>query len=225
MVLNRISTERRTPEDVCLASVNQLKHLVLTFRTRYNCATTSVSWHNALLYVANTCLPTHQGSLKGNRLFGQESSGSGTADLEDSHGRTWFLACIDSYRGLAPQFTIFKSIMQGLLSIAMQRGLISTTEGRSLMDEINTDMEQSTEYYRQHSEHLQDEQPWQMECSGDTDLGDTSGLPDRTGRNTFVVDLNTAVVDLDAASVDALIRTFEGIAMLDEFTTETTQEH
>lgn len=84
------------------------------------------------------------------------------------------------------------------------------------MDEINADTEQSSESYHQ--------EPWQMEYSGDTGIDDTPGRSERPSRNTFVVDLNTAVVDLDAASVDALIRTFEGMAMLDEFTTETEQQ-
>lgn len=55
--LDNTPADNPTPEGVCNASVNQLKHLILIFRSRYPCADLTMLWQNALLYVANACLP------------------------------------------------------------------------------------------------------------------------------------------------------------------------
>lgn len=59
--LDNCHADNPTPKGVCHASVNQLKHLILVFRSRYPCAASTMLWQNALLYVANACLPLQRG--------------------------------------------------------------------------------------------------------------------------------------------------------------------
>ncbi|POS78990.1 hypothetical protein DHEL01_v202620 [Diaporthe helianthi] len=55
--LGEFAADDPSPEGVCNASVNQLKHIILIFRARHPCADATMLWQNALLYVANACLP------------------------------------------------------------------------------------------------------------------------------------------------------------------------
>ncbi|KAH8747471.1 hypothetical protein F5883DRAFT_474402 [Diaporthe sp. PMI_573] len=120
--LDRFTADNPTPEGVCNASVNQLKHLILIFRSRYSCATSTMLWQNALLYVANACLPLQRGPLP---------------NLDGA----WFTACTDALRALAPQFGIVTGIVQGILSMAILKGSIPAVEGRAIMDQLKADAE------------------------------------------------------------------------------------
>ncbi|KAH8754767.1 hypothetical protein F5883DRAFT_431032, partial [Diaporthe sp. PMI_573] len=110
-----------TPEDIYDASVSQLKHLILIFRSKYTCAVSTMLWQNALIYVANACLPLQQ----------------------DADREKWFAACIDALRALAPQFSIVTGIVQGILSMAILKGCISAAEGRAIMGQLKADTEAS----------------------------------------------------------------------------------
>lgn len=146
--------------------------MVLAFRTHYACAKASLLWHNALLYVANACLP-RQASIAGKGkeivdsrglLDGEMDEVDGVDGLEgvddirdgnDDNGdearqKIWFLACLAGYRALAPQFPVAKSIFQRLLSMAVRRGGITVEEARSLLDQMKSDSEHSTRQFRPH---------------------------------------------------------------------------
>lgn len=170
-----------------------------------------MTWHNALLYVANACVPLRSVQPKGKQVDSQDAEhggGSSSSKLvEDPHRRAWFLACIDGYRALAPQFGIVNSIVQGLLGMAVQGGLLSIAEGRALMTRVKRDARRSSQLGHQQA----------GDRSRYADLPDPAGLVDT---RSFVVDLNTAAVDPNAASIQVLTRTFDEMAMFDEFTTE-----
>lgn len=227
--LSQFGASYKTPEVVYLASTNQLKRLLLTFRTRYSCATTSFAWHNALLYVANTCLPLHpyqttSASASGKHVQGviTARTGSGPA-VEDPHRRAWFLACIDGYRALAPQFHLVHGIVQGLLSMSMQAGLLSTTEAKALMDGVRADTQHLSQYYH-NSGGRPDDAPHtaddEVDSVADGTIHDVdTRLEAWRGGETFVVDLNMAAVDPSAALLRVLTQSFDEMAMLEEFTT------
>lgn len=164
-------SDNPTPEGVCNASVNQLKHLILIFRSRYPCALFTILWQNALLYVANACLPLQrnpphpayddnidadrmEGLLTTNAAGVVEENGLPDETLdepdEDAHRRKWFAACIDALRALAPQFGIVTGIVQGLLSMAILKGSIAAVEGRAIMDQLKADTEVSSRHRREH---------------------------------------------------------------------------
>lgn len=162
-----------TPEGVCNASVNQLKHLILVFRSRYPCATFTMLWQNALLYVANACLPLQRGTPRAAGAGGDGDSDGSVADHmdgvvtttaeddelpeddtdeseEEAHRRKWFTACIDALIALAPQFGIVTGIMQGILTMAILKGSIAAVEGRSIMDRLKVDTEVLSRHRREH---------------------------------------------------------------------------
>lgn len=126
MELLSFSAEQRSIRDVCLASMNQLKHLVLVFRTRYSCASSSFVWHNALLYVANDCLSAQPPSPTDEAA--QEDAEFSITNDETTKRMIWFMACVDGYKALEPQFPILSSVMEGLLSTGMEKGLITVAE-------------------------------------------------------------------------------------------------
>lgn len=165
-----------TPEGVCNASVNQLKHLILIFRATYPCATFTMLWQNALLYVANACLPLQRSSPPHTAgPFGNGYNDDGSAEQmkyattttaaaedrglphqektdeseEDADRRRWFAACIDALRALAPQFGIAAGIMQGILSMAILKGSIAGAEGRAIMDRVKADTGVSSRHRRE----------------------------------------------------------------------------
>ncbi|KAG8162117.1 hypothetical protein KVR01_007882 [Diaporthe batatas] len=172
--LGGLAADNPTPEGVCDASVNQLKHLILIFRSKYACATSTMLWQNALLYVANACLPlqggpaprpvgaaghheehvegvtsvtsTTPGNLDGEDLADEEMDES----EEAANRRKWFTACIDALRALAPQFGIATGIVQGILSMAILKGSIPAVEGRAIMDQLKADVKVSSRHRRAH---------------------------------------------------------------------------
>lgn len=156
-----------TPEGVCNASVNQLKHLILIFRTRYPCATSTMLWQNALLYVANACLPLRRGAPHTARAAGADqmegvtttaavaaederlSENEATESEGDEDRRKWFTACVDALRALAPQFGIVTGLVQGILTMAILRGSIAAVEGRAIMDQVKADTEVTSRHRRE----------------------------------------------------------------------------
>lgn len=166
-MLGDLTADIRTPAAIYAASVNQLKHLILIFRTRYPCANTSVLWHNALLYVANACLPLQPSSHKGKHQDheqGLEEAGEGVwrEDAlwgDDNNRRVWFLACIAGYQDLAPRFDLVTKIVPGLLSIAILKRQMTAAEGRALMGQMKATTERHTRLGRRHSEQLHDGAP------------------------------------------------------------------
>jgi hypothetical protein len=166
-LLERFAARHPTPEGICDASVSQLKHLVLVFWSRYSCATSTMLWQNALLYVANECLPlrqpapptagateAHDGGSRstdemddvGNtEILDDETATAGGTDEseEEADRRKWFTACIEGFGALAPQFPLAAGIVQGILSMAMTKGSIPAVEGRAIMGRLKADVEAS----------------------------------------------------------------------------------
>lgn len=186
--LMNFTSEQRGPEDVYAASTNQLKHLVLAFRTRYSCANVSLLWHKAMLYVIDDCLPQEDiAGGKGKSVAKQsetekggdgrggsaEVSTPGDADedaLGDHRRKIWLLACLAGYRALAPQFTVAKTIFERLLNTAVLRSGVTAEEAQVLMDQMASDSNQLPQY------------PGRRQLEGQR-THRTMTLPSRGGRN------------------------------------------
>lgn len=202
--LGRFTAENRTPAAIYAASVNQLKHIILVFRTRFSCATTSLLWHNALLYVANACLPLQSSSHKGGQQSHSHSHSHSSQDYDqglelttigtwgagsgpqgdDDRRRVWFLACIAGYQDLAPRFHLVTKIVPGLLSLAILNRQMTAAEGRALMGQMKANIERTSRYgVRRHSDQLQD---------GASQL---TRYPDGASRSTMVYQDGGASID------------------------------
>ena len=191
-MLDNLPADDPTPAGICRASVNQLKHLILVFRSRYPSATSSMLWQNALLYVANACLPLNQAGAA-DRMEGVTPTAAGDdgelADEwdgpeEDAHRRKWFMACVDALQALAPQFEIVTGIVQGILSMAILKGSIAAVEGRAIMDRIKADTEAPSRHRREHfalnsagggGGAAPDDGPEQQEEEGEGEEGEEGG--------------------------------------------------
>jgi hypothetical protein len=241
--LAEFAADDSTPEGICDASVNQLKHLILIFRSKYTCAASTMLWQNALLYIANACLPLQRGDGAGSRPMediamtakairdGEPPAGETYESGEDADRKKWFTACIDALRALAPQFGIATGIVQGILSMAILKGSISAAEGRAIMGQLKADTEASARHRRAHlfRSPAGPGGASQAAVGGDDDEDDEEGgggllnaereSSEASSGNGFVIDLNEASVNPSAASLDVLARAFDELAMLDEFTT------
>ncbi|PSR81930.1 hypothetical protein BD289DRAFT_484138 [Coniella lustricola] len=208
--IHRCNAKSQTAKDVYLASVNQLKHLVLIFRTQYPHATASLGWHNVLLYIANACI--------------LQSAPSTDKELADSDGMTtktkqerrrdWFLVCIDAYRDLAPQFALVEGILQELLTNAQRGSLISADEAQDIMLGVKM-MAPVTPHVNYKGPHNINPfaaslaSSWKAvePPSGGLLFGGQPGTSaaDAGARTTkFLVDLNSAQVDEDLSTLPSL---------------------
>jgi hypothetical protein len=71
-------------------------------------------WHTALLYVANAVLK----------------------DTCDPNWQFYFLLCIRGYQNLYPSFRSVENIVQGLMAMAMRKGVLSNGAAQLLMQQL-----------------------------------------------------------------------------------------
>ncbi|KAK8071514.1 hypothetical protein PG996_004862 [Apiospora saccharicola] len=96
--LRTFSAPDRTPMAAYMASVNQLKHLIVHFRSNYEASTCTLLWHTAMMYVAN-------------------------AVLRDSRDPEWYqylLLCLYGYETLRRPFRVAEAIGRGLLTMMLR---------------------------------------------------------------------------------------------------------
>jgi hypothetical protein len=95
------------------ASVEQLKRLIIIYRSHYVSSGHTIIWHTSMLYVANAVLR--------------------------SRGEGWlfyFRLCLYGYQSLGASYPIVKPIARGLLSMAMRRGGISSDKARQILVDL-----------------------------------------------------------------------------------------
>ncbi|KAI1317618.1 hypothetical protein F5Y16DRAFT_392614 [Xylariaceae sp. FL0255] len=113
--LDTFTAEDNTPEALYQASLNQLKHLVIDYRTHHAASTYSILWHTGLIYLAH-------GVLSGN----------------DPDWHLYFLLCIYGYERLSRPFRVVESISQGLLSMALRDTNMSGTEAHRILHRLKS---------------------------------------------------------------------------------------
>ena len=103
-----------SPGAAFAASVNQLKSLIVEYRTNYMASAYSILWHSGLIYLANGILQ----------------------DTSDPEWRLYFLLCIYAYESLGRPYRISEMVAQGLLSMSLRDTNITAAEARKIMDDL-----------------------------------------------------------------------------------------
>ncbi|KAJ6442320.1 N-terminal fungal transcription regulatory domain-containing protein [Purpureocillium lavendulum] len=112
--LRTFTSTSSTPEAVCNASVEQLKHLILNFRLNYKSSTYTILWHTAMIYVANALL--HSSKMDG--WF------------------SYFLLCVYGYERLRRSWRVTEAIAKGLLAMTLRSGDISNQTARHILQDL-----------------------------------------------------------------------------------------
>lgn len=112
--LKTFTASDSSPDAAYAASVSQLKHLVVEYRSKSAASTYSILCHTGLLYLANAMLK----------------------DTGDPEWRLYLLLCIYGYESLSRPYRISEVIVQGLLSMTMRETNMSGTEAQKIINEI-----------------------------------------------------------------------------------------
>ncbi|CAJ2502350.1 Uu.00g097440.m01.CDS01 [Anthostomella pinea] len=103
-----------TPDTAYTASTNQLKHLIVEYRTNHAASTYTILWHTGLIYLANAMLH----------------------NTKDPEWRLYFLLCIYGYESLSRPYRVSEVIVQGLLSMTLRDTNMSVDDARQIMAEL-----------------------------------------------------------------------------------------
>ncbi|KAI0435589.1 hypothetical protein F4803DRAFT_567533 [Xylaria telfairii] len=103
----------RTPDDAYTASVQQLKQLIVEYRSRHAASTYSILWHNGLIYLVNAMI----------RCI-------------DPNWRLYLLLCIYGYERLRRPYRMSEVVTQGLLTMTMRDTNMSGDEAYKIMEEL-----------------------------------------------------------------------------------------
>ncbi|KAH7376999.1 hypothetical protein B0T11DRAFT_25571 [Plectosphaerella cucumerina] len=112
--LKTFSSSQSSPDAAYKASVDQLKRLIIIYRSNYTSSAYTMLWHTALIYVANAVLQ----------------------DKQDPEWRFFFLLCIYGYESLRRSYRLAEAIGRGLLSMTLRNGDLSTREARQILQQL-----------------------------------------------------------------------------------------
>ncbi|KAI0805335.1 hypothetical protein GGR55DRAFT_690676 [Xylaria sp. FL0064] len=112
-LLKTFSARDRTPDAAYGASVNQLKRLIVEYRSKHAASTYSLLWHNGLIYLANAMLR-----------------------CTDPEWHMYLLLCIYGYERLNRTYRMSEVVAQGLLSMTMRDTNMAGSEAYKIMDEL-----------------------------------------------------------------------------------------
>ncbi|KXH28534.1 hypothetical protein CSAL01_10232 [Colletotrichum salicis] len=104
------SEHHLSPHDAFRTSVQQLKHLVVKYRSNHESSAYTMLWQTALIYVANAVLH----------------------DTQNPEWRSYFFICIYAYTDLRKSYRVAESISRALLTMALRGGCISHSEADAL---------------------------------------------------------------------------------------------
>lgn len=111
--LTTFTARDRTPDDVYTASVQQLKQLVVEYRSRHAASTYSILWHNGLIYLFNAMLK-----------------------CVDPNWRLYLLLCVYGYERLRRPYRMSEVVTQGLLTMTMRDTNMTGEEAYKIMEEL-----------------------------------------------------------------------------------------
>ncbi|KAK7937547.1 uncharacterized protein PG986_014415 [Apiospora aurea] len=112
--LRTFSAPDSTASAAYTASVNQLKQLIIHFRSKYESSTCTMLWHTALMYVANAVLQ----------------------DTDDPQWHEHLLLCIYGYERLCRPFRVAVIIARGLLTMTLRKKNIKSEEARNILGHL-----------------------------------------------------------------------------------------
>ncbi|KAI3329588.1 hypothetical protein F4824DRAFT_481941 [Ustulina deusta] len=111
--LKTFSARDGTADTAYAASVNQLKHLIVEYRSRHAASTYSILWHNGLIYLANAMLR-----------------------CTDPEWHPYLRLCIYGYERLSRLYRISEVVAQGLLTMTMRDTDMTGSEAFKIMEEL-----------------------------------------------------------------------------------------
>lgn len=112
--LHSFLTSDSAVEEAYKASLGQLKYIVRTEGVYPQPRRSICLWHTVYLYVANSML----------------------SDSKDPERRYYFLLCIQGYRELYRSFPAARSIVKGLLAMAMSKDVLSWNECNVILSQL-----------------------------------------------------------------------------------------
>ncbi|KAB5581235.1 hypothetical protein GE09DRAFT_949153 [Coniochaeta sp. 2T2.1] len=154
------------------ASVNQLKRLVLLYLSKFGHGATSALWRPALIYVLNSLIRDARLSSERKRT---------------SEWDFYFKTCMLGLAKQLPCFPITDRVIQGILSMAVRDGIMSTSEASKMLEDMRR--EAGTEGWPSYT-------------------GVSSSC------TSFIVDLDLATKHPSKATVDVLVNELDRLAML-----------
>ncbi|KAG7137654.1 hypothetical protein HYQ45_005060 [Verticillium longisporum] len=112
--LTTFSSRKSSAEAAFQASVNQLKRLIVVYRSEYQSSAYTILWHTALIYVANAVLK----------------------DTGDPEWRFYFLHCVYGYESLRKSYRLAEAIGRALLAMTLRNGDITGLEARTILQQL-----------------------------------------------------------------------------------------
>jgi len=112
--LTTFAAENNSVLSAYKASTDQLKRLILDYRTNHEASAYSILWHTGLLYLVNAMLENPR----------------------DPDWHIYFLLCIHGYENLRRPYLISEAIGRSLLALTLRRTDMSADEARRIMAEI-----------------------------------------------------------------------------------------
>lgn len=123
--LSTFSAVDSSPEAVFLASLGQLKHLIVSFRTNYPDCLHYIQWHHVSSIRNETSLATRQILMYS--LHKKANLYVANAVLRAPHIADWrfyFMLALQCYFDLAAYYPFTRAVLSGLLSMVTERGLM-----------------------------------------------------------------------------------------------------
>lgn len=161
----------RSAEAFYAASAAQMHRLVDIHHSRPRISTSSVFWHTSLLLSANSSIRNSNGAFLVRRRR--------------------FLRAMDGYADLFPQYPVMQVIFRGLMTMAVDVGLVGSQEAVRLARRLAEKGE-----------------------------GTSAVAGEEPTEACFIVDLELALEDRGMAHVDRLSQRFDEIVMFDDFVHE-----
>lgn len=112
--LKTFPCKKSSPDAAYKASVNQLKRLIVVYRSNYASSTYTMLWHTALIHVANALL----------------------GDRKGPGWRFYLFFCIQCYGHLRQSYRFAEAIGRSLVSMTLQQGDLSAKEARHMMQQF-----------------------------------------------------------------------------------------
>ena len=120
LVLRTFDSIGSTPENICGASLRQLKRLMIDFRLSYPQAKYNIQWHPCLLFIANAALANSD---------------------DDPEWQFYFMASLYGYGVLSPAYRVAELCFKGLLTFATETKKIPAAKAQYLWRELGQRIE------------------------------------------------------------------------------------
>lgn len=208
--LRSFSSRGSSAETAIRSSVNQLKRIMASCRIHHQgtlshaiTSTAAIHLGNVMLSDAESFIPNVYGN--GNKLEmggeGDVCDGEGVDDDDDDDDEDeepdqdadpewhfYFLLCLANCQDLLTCYSVFASVMRGFLSMALQKGVMSTGEARALMSKAEM-----------HAKHH-------------------PATAQNRNFGVFYIDLGLTTTRPEAASVAVLAQKFKELLLFDDLT-------